>query len=289
MASQPDVAAVVKQAAARFRGAGLYFGHGTATARDEAAALVFHVLGLDHAEGAGAYRRPVEPDALARISELVTRRIRERRPLPYLLGEAWFAGMPFYVDERVLVPRSPFAELIQARFAPWVDATRVRRILDIGTGSGCIAIACARAFPGAEVHATDISAAALAVARRNVRRHAVEVQLHEADLYGDLAGHFDLVVSNPPYVPQGDLASFPAEYQHEPRIALAAGDDGMETPCRILQHAGRYLGPGGWLAIEVGEGAARLEARFPAVPLIWPALRNGGDGIALARAADLAQ
>lgn len=285
----PTVAEVVAACADEFTRAELFYGHGTEDGRDEAAALVFHVLGLDHGDQARAYRQTVPAPALRRIRTLVERRIVERRPLPYLLGEAWFAGLPFSVDERVLIPRSPFAELIQSRFAPWIDPGRVTRILDLCTGSGCMAIACAIAFTDSSVVASDISADALAVARDNVDRHRLggRVTLVEADLFDGLTGRFDLIVSNPPYVPSGDIAAFPPEYGHEPRIALEAGADGMETPARILHHAAPHLSAGGWLALEVGEGATRLEGLFPTIPFIWPELENGGDGIALVGRADL--
>ncbi len=283
------VAELVEESARRLDEGGAYFGHGTTTARDEAAFLVFDALGLDHRRQREAYRQPLSAAQAERVRRLVSRRIDERRPAAYLLGEAWFAGLRFYCDERVLVPRSPFAGLIQARFEPWLEPARVRHILEIGTGSGCIAVACALAFPGARVLATDISAEALEVAARNVRRHglAARISLVQADLFAGLHGCFDLIVSNPPYVPQADLEQFPREYHFEPRVALASGPDGMETPSRILQHARRYLDPAGWLALEVGEGAAALEARFPGVPFIWPELACGGDGIALVAAADL--
>lgn len=268
---------------------GVCFGHGTDNARDEAAALVFHVLGLDHSDALRAYGLPVAEAGQARVVEMLEARISTRQPLPYLTGEAWFAGLPFYVDERVLVPRSPFAELIMARFEPWLDPAGIRRILEIGTGSGCMAIACALAFPQSRVIATDISAAALEVARRNIARHQVadRVQLVEADLYAGLTGSFDLIISNPPYVSPAEVASLPEEYRHEPQLALLSDEDGMATPARILQHATRFLSADGWLALEVGGGAALLEARFATLPFIWPEFEHGGDGIALISAVDL--
>lgn len=283
------VGALVTDCAARLDEARVFFGHGTGNARDEAAALVFHVLGLDHADAVRAYRKPVPEADRRRIESLLELRISGRRPLPYLTNEAWFAGLPFYVDERVLVPRSPFAELIGSRFEPWVEPAAVRRILELGTGSGCIAVALALAFPGSRVVATDISLDALAVAAVNVRRHALadRVDLVQADLFAGLEGRFDLIVTNPPYVPEGDLGTFPPEYGHEPRLALVSGADGMETPARILHHAARFLTPHGWLALEVGAGTGALEARFPTVPFLWPELLNGGEGIALVSAADL--
>ncbi|MBL8201807.1 MAG: 50S ribosomal protein L3 N(5)-glutamine methyltransferase [Chromatiales bacterium] len=283
------VGGLISECAARLDEAEVFFGHGTETARDEAAALVFHVLGLDHADAGRAYRRMVPETDRRKVESLLERRISTRHPLPYLTNEAWFAGLPFYVDARVLVPRSPFAELIASRFAPWLEPARVRRILEIGTGSGCIAVALARAFPDSRVVATDISPDALAVAAINVARHAVEkrVELVQADLFRGLKGRFDLIVTNPPYVPEADVATFPPEYGHEPRLALVSGADGMATPARILHHAARFLTPQGWLALEVGAGVGVLEARFPAVPFVWPELLNGGEGIALVSAADL--
>ncbi len=265
------------------------FGHGTDTARDEAAALVFHVLGLDHADALRAYGLPVSAAGQQDVAAMLEARISTRQPLPYLTGEAWFAGLPFHVDARVLVPRSPFAELIAARFEPWLDPAGVHRILEIGTGSGCMAIACALAFPDSSVVATDISAAALDVARHNVARHKVadRVQLVEADLYAGLSGTFDLIISNPPYVSPEELASLPDEYRHEPELALLSAEGGMATPAGILQHATRFLTADGWLALEVGGGAALLEARFATLPFIWPEFENGGDGIALISAVDL--
>lgn len=292
MGRQPasdTVGGLIAACAARLDDAQVFFGHGTETARDEAASLVFHVMALDHADAARAYRKPVPEADRRRIEALLDLRISTHRPLPYLTGEAWFAGLPFYVDERVLIPRSPFAELIASRFEPWLESAGVRRILEIGTGSGCIAVALALAFPGSRVVATDISADALAVAAVNVSRHGVadRVELVQADLFAGLQGQFDLIVSNPPYVPEEDVATFPAEYGHEPRLALVSGPDGMETPARILHHAARFLTARGWLALEVGAGVGTLEARFPTVPFIWPELLHGGEGIALVSAADL--
>jgi ribosomal protein L3 glutamine methyltransferase len=283
------VAGLIDSCARRLARSGAYFGHGTGNARDEAAALVFHVMGLDHADALQAYTRTVPVAEQAQIEAMLECRISRRRPLPYLTGEAWFAGLPFHVDERVLIPRSPFAELITQRFEPWLDPDGVRRILEIGTGSGCMAVALAFAFPDSRVVATDISADALAVAARNVERHGVRdrVKLVEADLFAGLDGAFDLIVSNPPYVPEQDMPAFPPEYGYEPRLALVSGADGMETPARILHHAAPFLTPRGWLALEVGAGIGVLEARFPTVPFLWPDLLNGGEGIALVSAADL--
>ena len=214
----------------------------------------------------------VPPAQRPRIEELLATRISSRRPLPYLTGEAWFAGLPFYVDERVLIPRSPFAELIASRFEPWLDPARVRRILEIGTGSGCIAVALALAFPDSSVVATDISADALAVARLNVQRHGLadRVELVQADLFAGLEGVFDLIVTNPPYVPEEEVADLSARVR--PRTAAGAcfRVDGMETPARILHHAARFLTPHGWLALEVGAGVACWRPVFQRCPSSGP-------------------
>ncbi|MCC5795408.1 MAG: 50S ribosomal protein L3 N(5)-glutamine methyltransferase [Chromatiales bacterium] len=283
------VAELIEHCADEMERAELWFGHGTDNALDEAAWLVGHALGVEPAQLPGMLEREASPGAEARAVALLDERVSERKPLAYLLGEAWFAGLPFHVDEHVLVPRSPFAELIAARFSPWLPDGPVRQILEIGTGSGCIAVALALAFPEARIIATDISAPALAVARRNVLRHGLggRLALVQADLFAGLTGPFDLIVSNPPYVPADAIDDFPAEYLHEPRLALASGADGLETPVRILQHARQHLAADGLLALEVGAGAAALETRFPQLPFSWPDFAHGGDGIALVGAGDL--
>jgi len=210
-------------------------------------------------------------------------------PLPYLLGEAWFAGLPFNVDERVLIPRSPIAELIAERFEPWLDAASVENILEIGTGSGCIAIACALAFPGARVTATDISASALEVAASNLRRHAVEerVRLIETNLADGVAGSYDLIVSNPPYVPSDEMGQLPSEYSHEPAVGLVSGGDGLDSARRILQDAAQLMRPKGILVLEVGAQWQALEEAFPSLAFTWMEFDYGGVGVALLRAEDL--
>lgn len=281
---------LIERVADQFDAAGVFFGHGTDNAVDEAASLVFHVAGLAHADaGPQTYGLAPSTAVFERVSELAATRIANRVPLPYLLREAWFSGLPFYVDERVLVPRSPFAELIHTRFEPWLEPGRVSRILEIGTGSGCIAVACAVAFPDAQVVATDLSADALAVARINVERHGLarQICLLEADLFAGVEGRFDLIVSNPPYVPDAEVLGLPAEYVHEPALALGSGTDGLESTRRILQDAPRHLEPEGLLAVEVGCGWSQLEAAFPDLPFVWPEFESGGEGIALLRAGEL--
>lgn len=283
------VAELLDWGEARLSAARVVCGHGTATYRDEAAALVYHVMGLDHADP-GAYRHPVTAAQFRRVADLLTQRIERRVPVAYLLGEAWFAGLPFYVDPRVLIPRSPFAELIAARFSPWLQLRDGMRVLDIGTGSGCIAVATALAIPGCTVVATDLAWPALEVARRNVLRHGVEqrVLLVQADLLRGIRGRFDLIISNPPYVSDAELSDVPPEFGQEPRGALAGGPDGLELVRRILQDAPDCLEEHGWLALEVGGGAQALEQAYPGVAFVWPEFEHGGDGVALVAAPDLA-
>ena len=277
-----SVADLIRFGAAEFERAGLTYGHGTGTAVDDAAALVFHVLGLDHDRAAEAYE--TRPDARAReaVLAIITERISRRIPAAYLMGRMWFAGLEFEVDPRVIVPRSPFAELIIASFRPWVDPARIRRVLDLGTGSGCIAVACAHALPASVVDAVDISAPALELARRNVTRHGLadRVRVFEGDLYQPIAGRrYDIIVANPPYVSDGEMSELPREYGHEPDVALRAGADGLDVVRRILGGAARHLETDGTLFVEVGDSDARLEAAFPGVPFLWLEFEHGGGGV----------
>jgi ribosomal protein L3 glutamine methyltransferase len=206
------------------------------------------------------------------------------------MGRMWFAGLEFEVDERVIVPRSPFAELILARFRPWVDPDKVRRILDIGTGSGCIAIACAKAFDGASVDAVDVSEHALEVARRNVAKHAVgdRVRLLEGDVYVPVTGRrYDLIVSNPPYVSDAEMLELPDEYRHEPALALRAGGDGLDVVRRILAGAAQHLEAEGVLVVEVGDSEERLLRAFPRLPFTWLDFEHGGGGVFVLRRTEL--
>ncbi len=278
------VRALIEHAERALRAARLHYGHGTDNARDEAAALVLHALGMRRPLTWPQLRRPAGAAARARLAQLLTRRIRERIPAVYLTRRCWFAGIALYVDQRVLIPRSPIAELIVRRFAPWIDAARVRRVLDLGTGSGCIAIACARAFPRARVDAVDLSPAALAVARVNVRRHrlARRVRVRRSDHFGALRGaRYDIIVSNPPYVGERELQGLPREYRHEPRLALAAGEDGLDSARVILRDAAAHLNPGGLLIVEVGDSATALRRAFPRLPFVWLAFERGGGGVFL--------
>ena len=283
-----DGAAAVESVARAFAAADLHFGHGTDNASDEAAWLFAHVTGVDYADPAWretlerALAARVGAAERARIAALAEARITRRVPLAYLIGEAWFCGLRFEVSDAVLVPRSPIGELIDNRFAPWVDGDRLRRVLEIGTGSGCIAIATALALPDVDVDATDVSDAALAVARRNVARHRVadRVRLLRADVFdGPTLGRYDLIVSNPPYVDAADMAARPAEFRHEPTLGLAAGDDGLDIVRRMLADAVAHLQPGGMLICEVGNSAQALQREYAAVPFTWLSFAHGGTGV----------
>ena len=282
---------LIRWGASRMNEAGLHFGHGTENAIDEAAALVLHALHLPpdlHAEYFQSHLTPPEQQA---AFQLLERRIIERKPAAYITNRAWFMGLAFYVDERVLVPRSPLAELIERHFSPWVsDSRQVGDILDLGTGSGCIGIACAYTFPDARVDLVDISAEALEVARRNVAEHGLEdqVEVIPSDLFSALKGRrYDLIISNPPYVGREELDNLPPEYQHEPRLGLAAGEEGLDVVVEILRQAADYLQRDGLLIVEVGNAQYALCETFPDVPFTWLEFERGGQGVFLLNAAQL--
>lgn len=274
----------VRWGASRFNAAKLSFGHGTDNALDEAFHLVSFALHLPHQIPPYMIETRLTRTERHTVFELLQKRVDTRLPGPYLTHEAWFAGLSFYVDERVLVPRSPIAELIEARFEPWVDPERVENILDLCTGSACIAIASALAFPFAAVDATDLSEDALEVARKNVARHHVEDQLNlvQGDLFQGLEGRrYDVIMSNPPYVDAEDMATLPKEFHHEPDFALAAGEDGLDIVRRILAQAGEYLNAEGILIVEVGNSAAALVEAYPDAPFTWLEFERGGSGVFL--------
>ena len=260
----------------------LHYGHGAGNALDEAAYLVLGALDLPFDASPDQLNGKVTTTEQERIKELVDTRIRLKKPVAYLLNKAWFAGLPFYVDERVLVPRSPIAELVREGFSPWIEPAEVTRVLDLGAGSGCIAIACAMAFPDATVDATDTSTEALEVAQINCERHGLAQRVHlvESDLFGALGDRkYDIIVSNPPYVTDGEMAALPAEYRHEPPLALAAGVTGLDVVDNILLNAHEHLTPHGILVVEVGDGRAALEAKYPRTPFTWLDFEHGGEGV----------
>lgn len=273
---------LIRWGASRFGEAGLSFGHGTDNAIDEAAHLVLHALHLPHELPTALYGAALTDAEVRKVMRLLERRVAERKPAAYLTGEAWFCGLPFFVDERVLVPRSPIAELVAGGFEPWLDPANVHRVLDLCTGSGCIAVACAYAFPEAVVDATDISADALEVARLNVERHGLEdtVRLLQGDLFAAVgAERYDLIVTNPPYVDADEMAALTDEYRHEPALGLQAGEDGLDLALRILVDAPVHLEDDGILVCEVGASMPALDELLPSVPLQWVEFEHGGDGV----------
>lgn len=274
----------IRWGASRFTEANLSFGHGTATALDEAAALVLHTLHLPYNLSEFYLQAALTPEERQAVVAVFETRIRERKPAAYLTHEAIFAGLAFYVDERVLVPRSPIAELIEQRFAPWVEEDQVGRILDLCTGSGCIAIACAYAFPEAAVDAVDVSTDALAVAGINVDKHQLndEVRLYRSNLFDALPNEqYDIIASNPPYVAVEEWQQLPPEFHAEPEIGFVAGSSGLDIVIRILAEAKDFLTPQGILVVEVGSSAETLQQAFPTVPFYWLAFERGGDGVFL--------
>lgn len=274
----------------RFRAARLVYGHGTRNPRDEAAWLVCHVLRLPFDDLGAALGRPVSPAAARRLDELARRRIDEREPLAYVLREAWLQEHRFYVDSRAIVPRSHIAELLPAGLAPWVGRPGPRRILDLCTGSGCLAVLAALAYPRASVDASDLSNRALAVARRNVEAYRLQarIRLVRSDLFAELGGGtYDLILCNPPYVPAAQMRRLPAEYRHEPALALASGRDGLDFVRRLLAEAGERLAPGGLLVVEAGDRKRAVEKAFPRLAFTWLETAAGSGLVFLLTARDL--
>lgn len=272
------VGALVRYGARRFRQARLVFGHGTRNARDEAAYLALHALHLPP-DAAGAFDRRVSARDARRVLDWFEHRIRSGKPAPYLTREAWLGDFCFHVDERVLVPRSHIAELLRGDLAPWVpDRRRIKSILDLCTGSGCLAVLLAHSFPRARIDATDTSSAALAVARINVKKYRLgsRIRLIKSDVFSALGGkRYDLIVSNPPYVTTAAMRRLPREYRQEPGVALAGGRDGLDVVRRILLEAPAHLHPGGLLVVEVGSGRRRLERAFPRTQFTWAEMAAG--------------
>lgn len=273
---------LIRWGTSRFAESELWYGHGTDNPLDEAAAITYAVLNLPHQLDASYLESRLTRTERERVLALFKRRIEERVPVPYLTHEAWFCGLPFYVDERVLIPRSPICELIEGRFSPWIGDRSVNRALDIGTGSGCIAIAMAHAFPEALVDAVDIDPDALAIAELNVQQHALpgQVNVIESDLFAGLGGRrYELIVSNPPYVSAEEMSDLPEEYRHEPERALVSGEFGLDHVIPLLSAALDHLDPEGLLVVEVGNSWEALEAMLPEVPFHWVEFERGGDGV----------
>lgn len=282
----------IHDAAAQFDAAGLFFGHGTDNALDEAVYLLSHALQTDFDFTGFALDKPLSPAQQDSVKQVIQKRIETRQPAAYLTHEAWFAGYPFYVNDNVLVPRSPMAELIQDHFQPWIAEDKISNILELGTGSGCIAIACALYMPETRVDACDIDQAALEIARKNVERHGMgqRVSLYQSDLFRDLPQkNYDIIISNPPYVGQDEFESLPAEYTHEPALGLVAGEDGLDCVRVILREAIHHLQPHGILIVEVGNSQQALEQAYPDVPFTWLEFEHGGEGVFLLDASQLSQ
>jgi ribosomal protein L3 glutamine methyltransferase len=281
---------LIRWGASRFEQAGLFYGHGTDSALDEAAYLVLHALCLPFDLPDAYLDARLLPAERRRAVAMLEERVTSRRPAAYITGEAWFADMAFEVNEDVLVPRSPIAELIDEKFEPWLGGHVPERILDMGTGCGAIAVACANAFPGARVDAVDISPEALAVARRNIAAYGFEdrVQTIQSDLFQGLSDRrYDLIVANPPYVADTELQTLAREYHHEPEVALLGEDEGLAPALEILHQASDHLTTDGLLVLELGINAGALQARVPELELTWVDLQFGGEGVCVVGADEL--
>ncbi len=271
----------IEQLAARFGDANIHCGHGVDNLYDEAVYLVFGALGLDFQRPVAQQNRKLAPDEFARLERLALTRVERRIPVAYLLGRAWFAGYEFHCDPRALIPRSPMAELIRNRFETLLDS-EPGRALDLCCGGGCMGIACALQFPACQVDLADISSGALALARKNIALYKLEsrAKTRQSDLFAGLDGKYDLILANPPYVPQAEIEQLPPEYHHEPRLGLHGGGvDGVDIAARLLNEAASHLNPDGLLILETGYSAEALQARFPATPFLWLDFEAGGHGI----------
>ncbi|MCW9014016.1 MAG: 50S ribosomal protein L3 N(5)-glutamine methyltransferase [Gammaproteobacteria bacterium] len=280
----------IRWGVSRFNESEIYYGHGMESALDEAVYLTLFALHLPHDFSTDYFDSALTYDEKKQVLSLLMQRIHKRQPAAYLSNEAWFCGLKFYVNDQVLVPRSPIAELIEHQFEPWVEPEHVDSILDLCTGSGCIGIACAYAFDWADVDATDISPNALQVAKRNVEDHQLQdrVTLIESDLFSAVPPRkYDIIVSNPPYVDAEDMADLPDEYLHEPELGLAAGDDGLDLVIPMLQQARNFLSDRGILVVEVGNSQFALQERFPEVGFYWLEFEHGGHGVFLLTAEQL--
>lgn len=280
----------IRWGASRFSEAELFYGHGTDNAWDEAVAIILPTLHLPHTINPAVMTARLTASERQAIVNLLLKRMTERLPAAYLTHQAWFAGLKFYVDQRVIIPRSSLAELIEHRFAPWLGDKEPQRILDLCTGSACIAIACAHYFPETAVDAVDISEEALLVAQTNVAHYqlAEQVRLIQSDLFQKVGQvKYDIIISNPPYVDSSDMESLPPEYQYEPALALAAGADGLTIVKRILREAAQYLTADGLLFVEVGNSEAALIEQYPEIPFTWLEFAKGDNGIFMLTAQQL--
>lgn len=281
----------IETIAAQFSKADLYYGHGTDNAWDEACYLVLQVAGLPPDATDAVANQVLFQETWARMQSIAQERIHARKPLAYLVEEAWFAGLPFYVNPNVLVPRSPIAELIEQGFSPWLQKNSPK-ILEIGTGSGCIAVAIAHYLPKAQITATDICPQALQVARKNIARHHCQtrITLVQSDLFENLTDEkFDLIVSNPPYVDESEMSALPEEYRYEPRLGLASGQDGLDHVRKMVGEAANYLHEDGLLIVEVGASQQAMVEAFPNLVLMWMEFQFGGEGVFLVSKAQLRQ
>ena len=271
--------------------ADLSYGHGSPDAAEEASFLICRALKLPFERFETFFDAALTHNELVRLVHLIDRRVHDKTPTAYLLKEAWLTGHRFYIDERALIPRSYIAELLEEDLAPWIDDPyEVESVLDLCTGSGCLAILAQGTFPNARVTGSDISADALEVAKINRRDYGLEddLELVQGDLFASLEGRrFELIITNPPYVTTASMARLPAEYRHAPALALGAGDDGMDVVRRILREAKDHLTENGMIIVEVGDGLEAVEAMYPGLPLTWLTVSGGDDQVFMARAEDL--
>tara|TARA_B100001094_G_C18192614_1_gene808327 strand:+ start:4942 stop:5877 length:936 start_codon:yes stop_codon:yes gene_type:complete len=273
----------IRWSVSQFNTHNLFFGHGTNDSWDEAVALVFSALHLPFEASEYVRHTKLVRSEREYIADLVHRRVNERIPVPYLVNRAWFCHLEFFVDERVLIPRSPIGEMIEQEFLPWIDSGSVHRVLDLCTGSGCIAIACSYAFPDAEIDAVDISTDALDVAQVNIEQLDCMEKVFpiQSDVFDQIPEgvRYDVIVSNPPYVDSQDFEQMPVEFTHEPELALVSGRDGLHLTKRILAQAADYLNDEGILIVEVGDSMLQLVNQYPEVDFNWVEFKRGGDGV----------
>lgn len=290
MSDTITVRELIQRTCRQFEQAELYYGHGTDNALDEAFYLIMVAANLEFDCPDSELDRKLDTNELSRIESLITKRIQDRTPVAYLVNKAWFAGLEFYVDQNVLIPRSPLAELINSDFLPWKAPKDIKNILDIGTGSACIAIACATQIKHAKVDAIDIDDAAINIGKKNISKHGLEdrVEIIHSDLYQNLNNKkYDLIISNPPYVGRDEMQTLPEEYLHEPTHALKADRNGLAIVEDILRGAVEHLNEDGILIVEVGNSMQTVEDEYPEVPFIWLEFENGGEGVFLISKSDI--